>query len=91
MSHPKNKKLEELIAQSELSARRFARLVLAARGERSLRRWLDEGAPDEVLEWLEKDLVRLERRGNMLHLQILAPIDARKDRRGADGADRVDD
>lgn len=79
--------LEKLIKDSGLSARRFARLVLAARGERTLRRWQSEGVPAEVEEWAAEDVVRLERRGNMLQLTIFAPEDARKDRRAADGED----
>lgn len=78
--------LEKLIEDSGISARRFARLVLAARNERTLRRWLEDGAPPEVEAWARDDVVRLERRGHMLHLQIFAPIDARQDRKAA-GAD----
>ena len=77
------KALERLLEASGLSARRFARLVLAARGERTFRRWQEEGAPEEVEAWARDDVVRLERRGHMLHLQIFAPLDPRLDRKAA--------
>lgn len=79
--------IRKLMEQSGLSARRFARLVLAARGERSIRRWEADQFPEELEEWAEKDVVRLERRGHMLHLQIFAPVDPRLDRKAA-GADQ---
>lgn len=79
--------LEKLIEASGISARRFARLVLAGRNERTVRRWLEGGAPPEVDEWLREDVVRLERRGHMLHLQIFAPIDPKLDRRAAGSGD----
>ena len=79
--------LEQLLEESGLAARRFARLILAARGDRTMRRWQDEGVPEEVEAWARDDVVKLERRGHMLHLQIFAPLDPRMDRKaaGADG------
>lgn len=79
--------LAQLLEQSGLSARRFARLILGARGERTFRRWQDEGIPEEVEAWARDDVVKLERRGNMLHLQIFAPLDARQDRKAAGAED----
>lgn len=79
--------IRKLLADSGLSARRFARLVLAARGERSMRRWEADGFPAELEEWAEKDVVRLERRGHMLHLTIHAPVDPRRDRKAAGAED----
>ncbi len=81
----KKSALDKLLEQSGLSARRFARLILAARGERTFRRWQEEGAPAEVEEWAAEDVVRLERRGHLLHLVIRAPLNARDDRRSAAG------
>lgn len=75
--------LEKLLEQSGLSARRFARIVLAGRNERTMRRWLAEGPPPEVEEWAREDIISVERRGNMLTVQYFAPTDARKDRRAA--------
>lgn len=77
--------LKKLLEQSGLSARRFVRLLLA-RGERTIRRWQDDGVPVEVDEWAREDVVRLERRGHLLTLTIRAPLDPRDDRRAA-GAD----
>lgn len=74
--------LKDLLEQSGLSARRFVRLLLA-RGERTIRRWQDDGVPVEVDTWAREDVVKLERRGHMLHLQIFAPLDARLDRKAA--------
>ena len=76
-----------LLEASGLSGRRFARLILAARGERTWRRWAQEGTPEEVEAWARDDVVKLERRGHMLHLQIFAPLDARLDRKAAGSDD----
>lgn len=84
-SSRKQSAIEKLLEQSGLSAREFGRLILAARGERTMRRWIAEGAPDEVEEWAREHVVRLERRGNMLQLTIFAPVDPRKDRKAAGG------
>lgn len=78
---------DKLLKESGLSARRFARIVLAARGERTIRRWEQDGPPPEVEDWCANDVVRLERRGNMLHLQLFAPTDARLDRKAAGSGD----
>lgn len=81
--------IEKLIELSGLSKRRFTRLFLVGRDERTLRRWLENDArdlPPEIEEWAAKDVVKLERRGHMLHLQIYAPLDPRQDRKAA-GAD----
>lgn len=78
---------DKLLKESGLSARRFAWIVLAARGERSIRRWVKEGPPPELEDWCANDVVRIERRGNMLHVQLFAPTDARLDRRAAGSGD----
>lgn len=79
--------IQRLLEASGLSGRRFARIVLAARGERTWRRWTsDQEFPPELEEWAAKDVVRIERRGNMLHLTLFAPEDPSDDRRAA-GAD----
>jgi len=73
-------KLARLLESSEISARRFARFLLSARGERTIRRWQLNGVPREVEEWASQDVVRLVRRGNM-HVQRFVPIDPKSDRR----------
>ena len=52
---PEVKLLERRIAESGLSARRFAMEVLL-RDERTIRRWLagDSPIPDMVTQWLEE-------------------------------------
>lgn len=46
--------LRALIDRVGLSARRFAREVLAGRDERTVRRWLaGDTMPDQVREWLQ--------------------------------------
>jgi hypothetical protein len=79
----KDSALAKLLEASGLSVRRFGRLILGARGERTMRRWVDEGVPAEVAEWAAEDVERLERRGHLLILTIRAPIDPRRDRRAA--------
>jgi hypothetical protein len=75
--------LKKLLEASGLSVRRFGRLILAVRGERTMRRWVDEGVPADVAEWAAEDVERLERRGHLLILTIRAPIDPRRDRKAA--------
>lgn len=49
--------LRDLVARSGLSPRQFVADVMAERGERSIRRWLNprgEGAPERVVDWASR-------------------------------------
>lgn len=78
--------LEQLLKDSGLSGAQFAESVLAARGDRSFRRWQSDGIPAELEEWAKKAIVRLERSGRVITLTLRVPTGA-SDRRGAGSGD----
>ena len=87
----KGSALAALVEQSGLSVVRFARLILSARADRTVRRWQKDGIPIEVETWAREDVVRVERRGHQLQLSIQAPIDPRRDRTSPAGASADED